>query len=224
VQGLVEQLTVLVSDPQVKGSMRGTLANIEQSTANLAKISSNLEKLSSDPKVNEDLRATISGTRVTVEETQQLIRRLNRIVGRGGGAVEGTKERLRRTDLSIDLLQQTSPGRPRVDVNAVVPSGAGRFYRLGVYDLSETNGLTLQLGQPLGRHSLRYGLYASRLGAGFDIGSPSHPRLSLDLYGLDEPQLDLRARTQLRENLDLSFGVQSVFDRNIPTVGVTWRR
>jgi phospholipid/cholesterol/gamma-HCH transport system substrate-binding protein len=224
VQGLVEQLTVLVADPAIRGSMRGTVANLEQTSANLVKLSGNLEKLSSDPQVNEDLRATLSGTRATVEQTQQLIRRLNRIVGGGTGTVEGTRERIRATDFTVDLAQQTKPGRPQLDVNAVVPVGAGRFYRLGVYDLTETNRLNLQLGRPLGSNSLRYGLYASRLGVGLDVGPPSHPRLSFDLYGLDEPQLDVRARTRLRDNMDLSFGVLSIFDRNTPSVGVTWRK
>jgi phospholipid/cholesterol/gamma-HCH transport system substrate-binding protein len=223
-QGLVQELTTVVADPKVRGSLRGTVANVEQTTANLAKLSANLEQLSSDPKLNEDLRATVSGTRATVEETQRLFQRLNRFFGGGRRRVEGARQQVQNTDLTVDLAQQTSPGRPRLDLNAFVPSGPDRFYRLGIYDVTETNKLNLQFGQSLGSNWVRYGLYASRLGVGLDIGRPTHPQLSADLYGLDEPQLDLRARAALRPNLDLTFGVQSVFDRNAPTVGLTWRK
>jgi hypothetical protein len=109
-------------------------------------------------------------------------------------------------------------------VNAIVPSGQGRFYRLGAYDLGERNRVNLQLGQPLGKHSLRYGLYASHLAVGLDIGPPSHPRLSADLYGTDEPQLDIAARARLGPGLDLKFGVQSLFRDNAPMIGVTLRK
>jgi phospholipid/cholesterol/gamma-HCH transport system substrate-binding protein len=224
VQGLVEQMTVLVADPKVKGSLQNSASNIEQATANLAKLSSNLEKLSSDPKLNEDLRATVSGTRATVEETQRLFARLNKIVGSGGKAAEGAREQLRQTEFAVDLGQETSPGRPRIDVNAVVPAGPKRFYRVGLYDLGEGNRMNLQVGRPLGANSLRYGLYASRLGIGLDVGPPSHPRLSADLYGTDEPHLDVAARARLGRGLDLKLGVQSLFGDNAPMIGVTMRK
>jgi hypothetical protein len=95
---------------------------------------------------------------------------------------------------------------------------------VGLNDLTERNKLNLQLGRPFLGNSLRYGLYSSRLGAGLDVGPPSHPLMSADLYSLAHPQLDLRARANLREGLDLTLGVQSVFHRNTPTVGVTWRK
>jgi phospholipid/cholesterol/gamma-HCH transport system substrate-binding protein len=224
VQGLVEQLTVLVADPKVKGSLQNSAANVEQTTANLVKLSSHLEKLSSDPQLTDDLKATVKGMRATVEETQRLFGRLNRIVGSGSQATQGARERLRQTEVVLDVGQETSPGRLRVDANAVVPAGPGRFYRLGAYDLGERNRLNLQIGQPLGKHSLRYGLYASRLGVGLDVGAPSHPTLAADLYGTDEPQLDITARARLRPGLDLKIGVQSLFGENAPMVGVTLRK
>ncbi len=224
-QGLVKELTTVVADPKVKGSLRGTVANLEQTTGNLAKLSGNLQQLSSDPKLNEDLRATVTGTRATVEETQRLFARLNKILGSSRSGTAGARERVRNTDLTVDIAQQANPGRPRLDLNAFVPAGPGRFYRFGLYDLSERNKLNLQVGQPLGgSSSVRYGMYASRLGVGVDVGPPSHPRFSADLYSLADPQLDLRGRVGLKRGLDLTFGVQSVFQRNSPTLGVTWRK
>jgi hypothetical protein len=84
--------------------------------------------------------------------------------------------------------------------------------------------MNLQVGRPLGANSLRYGLYASRLGIGLDVGPPSHPRLSADLYGTDEPHLDVAARARLGRGLDLKLGVQSLFGDNAPMIGVTMRK
>jgi phospholipid/cholesterol/gamma-HCH transport system substrate-binding protein len=223
-QGLVQQLTTLVADPKVRGSMQNTLANVEHATANLEKLSGNLETLSGDPKLNDDLRATVSETRATVEETHRLMQRLNRIHIGGRRATEGAQEQIRKTDVTVDLAQQSNPGRLRMDLNAYLPAGPAAFYRAGLYDLSEGNKLNLQRGQRIGGNWLRYGLYASRLGLGFDMGPPTRPRLSADLYGLADPQLDLHGRARLNPTLDLTFGVQSLFNRNAPTVGVTWRR
>jgi phospholipid/cholesterol/gamma-HCH transport system substrate-binding protein len=223
-QGLIEEFTTIVADPQVRGSLRGTLNNVEQASANLVELSSHLSQLTGDPQLSEDLRATVKGSRATVEETQRLFERLNRILGSGRRQVEGARQQVQNTDVTVDLAQETSPGKPRLDLNAFVPAGPDRFYQLGLYDLSESTRLNLQLGQSLGRNWIRYGLHASRLGIGLDIGPPSHPRFSADLYGLEDPQLDLRARTGLGRGLDLTFGVQSVFTRASPTIGVTWRK
>lgn len=223
-QGLVEQLQSVVADPKMKHSLSGTVANLEQATANLAKLSSNMERLSADQKLNEDLRATVTATRGTMEETQRLVSRLNRILGSSRKSTEGAREQVRNTDVTVDFAQQANPGRARLDLNAFIPGGDGRFYRVGIADVTEGNRLNLQLGRSLGGNSLRYGLYASRLGVGLDIGPPSHPRLSADLYSLADPRLDLRSHFGLRPGLDLTLGVHRLFDRNSPTVGVTWRK
>jgi hypothetical protein len=244
-QGLVEQVTSVVSDPKLKGGIRGTMSSIEQASANLeqasasfqqassnvVKITGSVEKLTSDPKLNEDLRATVSGMRATVEQSQILMQRLNQIVGTGhkGGSgvrekIENIREKLRQTEIATDLAMETSPGRPTIDVNAFIPAGSGHFYRLGVNDFTERNKLNLQFGWPFLGNSVRYGWYASKMGLGFDIGPYSHPHLSADLYSIAEPELDVRARAYLLENLDLELGVRSLFHRNTPTVGVTWRR
>jgi phospholipid/cholesterol/gamma-HCH transport system substrate-binding protein len=231
VQGLVQHASDMVGDPKLKSSLQGSLANVEQTTAHLEKLSSNLEQLSSDPKLNEDLRATVAGTRAAVEQLQLLIQRMNRIVGTNEKSVSHVKDTIQRvqesvskTEVAVDAAQQTSPGRPRVDLNAYVPSGTQRFYRLGLYDVSEGNKLNLQIGQSIGRASLRFGTYAGHLGLGLDVGRPSHPRFSADLYGLDTPLLDLNGRAPIRSDLDLNFGVQKVFNRNAPSFGVTWWR
>jgi hypothetical protein len=165
-----------------------------------------------------------------VEETHRLMVRLNKVhIGGGGGRsdqnqVKGPKDQVRKPTLAVDLAQEANPGRLSLDLNGYLPRKGAGFYQIGINDFTEGNKVNLQLGQPLGATWLRYGLHASELGVGFDIGSPTHPGFSADLYGLNEVQLDLRGRARVAPSLDLSFGVRSLFDRNAPMVGVTWRR
>lgn len=223
-KGLVEDVTAVVANPQMKKSLQGTLVNLDQATANLSKLSANLEKLSADRQLNEDLRATATNTRATTAEAERLLARLNHILGSGGRQASRARRTIEHSTMTVDLAGQTGPGRPRLDLNAFFPAGSGQFYRIGLYDLTESNKLNLQYGRPFLGSSVRFGLYASRLGLGLDVGSPTHPHFSADLYSLADPRLDLRARAGIGPNLDLSLGVQSAFRRNTPTVGITWRR
>jgi hypothetical protein len=116
-----------------------------------------------------------------------------------------------------------------VDVDATLPGGAGHFTRLGLHDFGENTRLNFQFGRPLREDvALRYGLHASRLGLGLDWAGPggrvTWPRLSADLYGLDQPTLDLRAATRLRSDLELTFGVDRLFKDNAPVLGLRWHK
>jgi phospholipid/cholesterol/gamma-HCH transport system substrate-binding protein len=223
-KGLVEHVNDVVVDPKLKDSLQGTVVNLNQATANLVKISDSLEKLSADQQLNEDLRATVANTRATTAEAAQLLGRLNHLLGGGHRSAATTREKVENTAVTVDVAEQTRPGRPRLDLNAYIPAGSARFYRIGLGDVTETNKLNLQFGEPFLGNSARFGLYGSRLGVGLDVGAPSHPHFSADLYSLADPRLDLRARAGIGPGLDLTVGVLSAFRRNTPTVGVTWRR
>jgi hypothetical protein len=222
----VEHVNDVVVDPKLKNTLQGTLVNLNEATANLVKISDNLEKLSGDRQLNEDLRATMSNTRASTAELAQVLARFNHILGGGrrSATAAPTHEKVEKSAVTVDVAEQTRPGRPRLDLNAFVPAGSARFYRVGFSDLTETNKLNLQFGEPFLGGSARFGLYASRLSVGLDVGAPSHPHFSADLYSLADPRLDLRARAGIGPGLDLTVGVLSAFRHNTPTVGVTWRR
>lgn len=229
-QGLLEEVRGAIGDKELRkglndtvAQLRETVGNLKQTSANLAEATGSVRDLTGDPKVQEDLRATVSAARTTLEQAGPLLRRLNKLVGGADGGVAGTRERLRRVETRADSLYQTSPGRARLDLEATVPSGKG-FARVGVYDFSEQNRLNLQLGRPLGGGvSARFGLHASRLGVGLDLGAPRRPWLEADLYSLEEPRLDVRASSRLNRELDLTLGVEGLFGDNAPIAGVRWR-
>lgn len=226
----------LIADEQTRENFRTTMANLRDMSASMRDASSSLKQtagdvqgLTGDPKVQEDLRETVASMRSTMEQASELLARVNKIVGGGGNRTAGTRQRVRETDLRVDVQQTTSPGRPRVDVEATVPGGAGHFTRLGLHDFGEDTRLNFQFGRPLQDGlALRYGLHASRLGMGLDWIGPGGrvgwPRLSADVYGLDEPTLDLRAATRLRPDLELTFGVDRLFKDNAPVLGLRWHK
>src|SRR5437660_11278819 len=182
----------MVADPETRENLATTLANVRDASANLREASGSLRQtatdvqgLTSDPKVQTDLRETISGARQTMGEATRLLPRINQSAGTGGDRTAGSRQRLRDIDLQLDVQQTTRPGRPRVDVNATLPGGHGRFTRLGVYDFGESSKLNVQLGRPIGDEmALRYGLHASHLGVRLDLtprgGGSARPRLSAD--------------------------------------------
>jgi phospholipid/cholesterol/gamma-HCH transport system substrate-binding protein len=229
-QDVLGEVKSALADETARTNLRETLAQMRQAMANLREASSNLAQatadvrnLTGDPKVNEDLRQTVAATRSTMEEASHLVGRLNRIVGGARSGVAGAREQVGRADFRADLLQRTSPGRTRIDLDATVPRQGG-FYRLGIHDFSERNGLNLQLGQFFGSgRSVRYGLHASRLGLGLDLGRPDRPWLETDLYGLESTRLDVRAAYGFRRDLDLILGMDELFGQNSPVIGLRWR-
>jgi phospholipid/cholesterol/gamma-HCH transport system substrate-binding protein len=232
-QTLVEART-LIADEQTREDLRGTLSNVRaasgtlrETAETLRQTASDVQSLTGDPKLQEDLRETVSGARETMEQAVELLQRLNRTVGSGGERAAGTRQRLRDTDIRLDLQQATSPGRARLDVSATIPGRTGGFTSLGLYDFGEDTRLNVQLGRPLRDNAwVRYGLYGSRIGVGLDWGRRSRgvvrPWFSADLYGLDEPRMDLRAATSLSEDLELMLGLDRLFDDNAPVIGVRW--
>jgi phospholipid/cholesterol/gamma-HCH transport system substrate-binding protein len=229
-QALLEDVRGALGDEDLKkglndtlAQLKETMANLRQTTANLAEATGSVRDLTGDPQVNEDLRATISAARTTMEQAGPLFKRLNRIVGGTGEGVGGARERLRRVDVRADLLYRTDPSRARMDLDATIPRRNG-FYRVGMYDFSEQNRINLQIGQALGGGaSARFGFHASRLGVGLDLGAPRRPWLEADLYSLGDPRLDVRASGRLNRDLDLSLGVDDLFGSSAPVAGVRWR-
>lgn len=227
---LLEEVKASFGDEELRGNLketlvqlRETMANLRQTSANLTEATGHIKELTGDPQVNEDLRRTLHAARQTMEQAGPLLKRLNRIVGDAGEGVASARERFRRVDVRADLLRVTDPDANRLDVDASLPHRRG-FYRLGVYDFTESNRLNLQLGQALGsRTTVRYGLHRSRLGLGLDLGAPLRPWLEADLYSLRDPRLDVRASQRLQPSLDLTLGVDDLFGANAPVAGVRWR-
>jgi hypothetical protein len=99
------------------------------------------------------------------------------------------------------------------------------FYRLGLFDFGENTRFNAQAGQAV-RPGIwtRYGIHASKLGVGLDIGRPERPPFTLDLYGVDRPRVDLRGYIPVGGSLDVSLGLDNATRSPDPVFGLRYRR
>ncbi|MFQ3677542.1 MAG: hypothetical protein SNJ74_06345 [Fimbriimonadaceae bacterium] len=96
---------------------------------------------------------------------------------------------------------------------------------LGVFDAFEANRLNVQLGRPLAKGlDYRVGIYASKPGVGVDYRVAPKLTVRGDLFDINDPRLDLRARFDLGGGVLGWLGVDRTFDRNAWSLGVGIRK
>ena len=121
---------------------------------------------------------------------------------------------------SIDLLRQTEPNRFRTDVGVKVDLKDFDIH-VGLWDAFESNRINAQIAKPFSLNGeYRYGIYASKPGVGVDYRVASGLYLRGDLFDINNPRFDLRARYEFGNGFYGWLGVDSVFKKNAPTIGV----
>jgi phospholipid/cholesterol/gamma-HCH transport system substrate-binding protein len=95
---------------------------------------------------------------------------------------------------------------------------------LGLYDFADRNKLVAQYGTDVGLGLFRYGIYASKLGAGLDLGLGARSSLQLDLYDPNRLQFDVRALVDLNKDFALWVGADSLFRKSTPMIGMRLKR
>lgn len=220
---LVADMQGLVNDPELRNSMRETMANAEQITASGTRIAADAELMAANGVTLSEqgiqLMETANEIAKDVKEVLEEVRgSVSRLPGMGGGGL------LPDFQVEAGLFHDFDSGLYRVDLNAEVPIGNEDLI-LGLYDAFESNKLNLQLRRSLGdKVDFRYGVYASKPGFGVDYLIA--PRLSLrgDLYGLNDPRFDARLRYEFDSGIIGWFGFDRLFDRGSPILGVGIRR
>jgi phospholipid/cholesterol/gamma-HCH transport system substrate-binding protein len=212
-----------IADPQIRADLQATAQNVREATGTLRDIAQDVRGLTGDPEVQEDLRETISGLRDATEDAQFLLRRARDVVG-AGAAARSVGARLGDTEFDAVLSRTTRTNRTRIDFDATIPWTDESFFRLGFYDFSERNRFNVQYGQQIRPGTwLRYGVRASRLGVGLDLGGRRWPTLGIDVFGVDRPQVDVRTNVRLTPSLDLSIGLDNALRQPDPLFGVRYR-
>ena len=212
-----------VSDPRLQQSLVETLELSRATVARLNQIASDIHSLTGDPTVQNDLKTTLTNVKETTEQVKPVLEKVNTLLGafKPGGSPRlgiGTP------GVSIDFLGRArSPGF-RSDVNARVPLGERNAFNLGLYDFAESYKLNAQYESSLSRFSsLRYGIYAGKLGVGFDWQAVPRTRLSLDIFNPNKLQFDAKAVFGINKDFSALLGVDSIFSRPAPTLGVRFR-
>lgn len=219
--GALEEAQGFLGDPELRGDLKQTAANVREATQNLQKLTTDLRAVTADPKVQEDLKATLGNLRDASSEAAEAFRRVRTLLG--GKSASGSK--LRETEFRSDFTRGFESGRSRLDLNATIPWSDNSFYRVGLFDLGNSLKLNAQAGRRLAPNIwARAGVYGSALGLGVDVGKPAKPFLGLDLYRTDRPRFDARGYIPLMKSLDLTVGVDNVIRNPDPVIGLRYRR
>lgn len=216
---LIDNLNAFVEDPELRGPLQRTAANVEKITDSGTRMTGDLEKMAKNGVTITENTATLTAkANELADETKTVLQQVQKLLGKapspGKIKVEG----------GLDLVRTERPGYYRTDLEAKIDFSNNRLYA-GLYDAFESNKVTLQLGKSLDpKTELRYGIYASKPGLGVEYALARGLYLRGDFYDINNPRADLRARYSLGGGAFGWLGVDQAFKKNRFLVGVGFRK
>ncbi|MCE5198091.1 MAG: MlaD family protein [Armatimonadota bacterium] len=188
-----------------------------QMLTNLNEASSGIKDLATDKDLQQNLKATLCNAAQASEQANQLLTGLNKRfggTGENGGPTPQQKAAIPQYGITADGLWDTGDGNYRFDANYTFAGRDDSFYRLGLRDIGEETRLNLQGGLVFTQHdAFRYGMYASRLGVGYDRSLLGRKMLiSADLFRPNDPNLELRGVLGVSNHFGVYTGVSDLFD------------
>lgn len=226
-QELIEGVNQMVNDPKMKESLMNTAGNVEKITDSGTRIAENTEKMTADGKIISENGVKIS------ENVVELTKKANELADQAKAVLEKLQKffdkvpstsPIKGVSTDMSLVHESDPSEWRTDIEATLPVKGGSV-TLGLWDAFESNKITAQFGRSLSSTlQYRYGIYASKPGVGVDYRLA--PRLSLrgDLFDINDPRLDLRARIDFGNGLYGWVGTDRIFRNNALTFGVGIRK
>jgi len=219
---IIADVHALTGDPKIKDSMTKTAENVQKMTDSGTRIATSAEKMAKDGEKISGNAVVMSDKAIEIEtKASALLDEVQKAVDNIKGFFQkgGAKVNIPKVETNIDLLRETEPNEFRTDISAKVSFNKYNLH-LGVWDAFESNRITAQIGKPFGKGSeYRYGVYASKPGVGVDYRIA--PALSLrgDLFDINHPRFDLRARYEFGKGFYGWIGVESIFNKNAPMIG-----
>ncbi|MCX7799164.1 MAG: MlaD family protein [Fimbriimonadales bacterium] len=219
-ESLVDSLNQLVNDTELRSSVRRAASNLQTMTESGTRIAANTEKIAENGVTVSEKAVTLADKAIQLaDEARGVLTKLQNFFDRvpSGGS-------LRNLETRMDVVAEIDPGRWRTDFEATLPVRDFRIHA-GLFDAFEANKITAQIGRSMGpAGEYRYGVYAGKPGFGVDYAIAPNVGIRADLFGLNDPRVDLRARIRLGNDWIGWFGVNRAFDGNVPMVGIGIRR
>lgn len=218
------KLSEQVTDPRIQQSLAETLDLARVTMARFGQIAADIHSLLGDADVQGDIKDTLASLKRATEQGQQVVEKVSNLVSKIDLPKGGPKLGIGRPAFAVDLLGRAYSPRFRSDLSVRFPIGETNAFTLGLYDFAEQNKFIAQGETLLGHGSFRYGLYASKLGLGFDWQASPNLKLVLDGFNPNDPQFDARALVHLTNDFSLWVGADRVFKRTTPVLGVRLKR
>lgn len=218
---MMDKVYALVGDTKLKESIDQTLANVNEITKTGTKVAANSEEITANGiEASKNVVELTKKANELADNAKTVLDKLQKLFERPAGAVNP----LSSMATQADLIRDIDSNRWRADLNFRFPISGGAVHA-GIYDAFESSKFNLQLGRPLGtKGEYRYGIYAGQPGIGVDYGLAPRIRLRTDLYGLNEPRMDIRTQIDFRNDLLGWFGINRVGDGNSLAAGIGIRR
>ena len=223
---VVKKLTEQVTDPRLQSSLQETLDLGRTTLARFNQIAADIHQISGDPRLQSDLKTSVTNLQNATKSGSEAVEKVNTLLGNFSGK-DGKAKKFSapKTELFVNASEGIDPGIFRADVEGRLFLGSKSFLQAGVYDLGQSSRFNLQLGnRPNERLNLRYGLFASKLGAGVDYRLNPVTSFRADLYDTRTPHLDIRGIFRVNNNASLWIGGDSVFDRPSARFGIQLTR
>ncbi len=209
IAGNFQSLSAVATDPKVQSNLKDTVQNIRDSSEQAEFLIERLNKIAGGRRKTATVLAAPGLGAVVLPST-----------GKMGtpAAVTPTPAPSRGAPYylpRVQALYNTRDKHFRTDIDALVPLSVTpvTFVRAGVYGFGDTNKLILQGGQALDRSGLvagRFGIYASKLSVGADVGLGRRETLSLDLYDPNNFRIDAKGTLILSPGLGLVLGGENI--------------
>jgi ABC-type transporter Mla subunit MlaD len=222
VNTVVQKLTEQVTDPHLQQSLQDTADLARGTLARFNQIASDIHTLTGDPELQGDLKRSVASLANMTDKGTHAVQKVDQLLGSITGA--NGKPRvpsLPKFDITASVGEQLNPSRMRIDLNARAAMGKRGLLDFGFYDLGQDTRLNLQAGTRISdKFDLRYGLYASKLGAGLDYQLNPTTSFRADVWDTNRLRLDVRGQVRVNKNASFWIGSDNIFRTPIPMVGV----
>ena len=171
--------------------LKTTLDNIAKTSSSVANMADNMNKFAGDPKVAEDLKATVSNARSITERADKLL-----------GKVEGTANKISKIDVtpSVDILYSGKAHDWNTNFTLDVTSD-DKSLILGAEDIGDNTKLNLQGGKKFGTDfGARAGIIAGKPGIGLDAYAGSKWKFSAEAYDLNHGKVRLKSQYKVADS------------------------
>ena len=233
---IIKKLTEQVTDPRLQQSLQETTELARTTLARFNQLASDLHQFTGDPALQDDLKTTVANLKNASQSGQEAVTRLNNLIGKIPGAGSGTASdgtgtgtggtspsrpfRFPKVGVLVNASEQFDPSRFRLDAEARVPYGQRGLLNIGLYDV-EHSSLILQAGTRMNNGvTLRYGMFAGKLGAGLDYNPNDNFYIRTDLFDANRPRLDIRTGFRVNKNASFWIGTDGALRRPVPVVGI----
>jgi hypothetical protein len=206
----------------MKSSIKQILKNTETMTDSGTRIAANAEIMTENGTVLSAKAIEIADkASILADKAGVLADDLHKLIEKFGGSLTGAAA----TAIGFDgidgrFIRETKPGRFRAEVEAGFHVGESN-YHVGLWDAFETNKLIAQQGRNLtDKLELRYGVYASQLGLGVHYAVSPGVTIRGDIFDVNDPRFDLRARFAIGKDYSAWLGLDRVFGGTRPSIGI----